>query len=68
MVHDYVKSAVLDVLDPRQYGAIPKSSTTQALIHMLHSWSKGLMPTALRLELFFLIIKLRLTLWIVEYS
>ena len=41
MVHDYVKSAVLDVLDPSQYGAIPKSSTTQALIHMLDSWSKG---------------------------
>ena len=39
MVHDYVKSA--DVLDPSQYGAIPKSSTTQALIHILHSWSKG---------------------------
>ena len=41
MVHDYVKSAVLDVLDPSQYGAIPKSATTQALIHMLDSWSKG---------------------------
>ena len=41
MVHDYVKSAVLDVLDPSQYGSIPKSSTTQALIHMLDSWSKG---------------------------
>ena len=40
MVHDYVKSAVLDVLDPSQYGAIPKPSTTQALIHMLDCWSK----------------------------
>ena len=29
------------VLDPSQYGAIPKSSTTQALKHMLHGWSKG---------------------------
>lgn len=31
---------VLDVLDPNQYGAVPNSSTTQALIHMLHNWSK----------------------------
>ena len=40
VVHDYVKPAVLDVLDPSQYGAVPNSSTTQALIHMLHNWSK----------------------------
>ena len=36
----YVKPAVLQVLDPNQYGAVPKSSTTQALIHMVHHWSK----------------------------
>ena len=41
VVVDYVKSAVLNVLDPSQYGAAPKSSTTQALIHMLHHWTKG---------------------------
>ena len=40
VVVDYVKSAVLNVLDPSQYGAVPKSSTTQALIHMLHHWTK----------------------------
>lgn len=40
VVLDYVKLAVLDVLDPNQYGAVPNSSTTQALIHMLHNWSK----------------------------
>ena len=28
------------MLDPSQYGAIPKPSTTQALIHMLDCWSK----------------------------
>ena len=38
---DYVKPAVLKVLDPNQYGAIPKSSTTQALIDMVHNWAKG---------------------------
>ena len=41
VVVDYVKSAVLNVLDLSQYGAVPKSSTTQALIHMLHHWTKG---------------------------
>ena len=40
VILDYVKPAVLDVLDPSQYGAVPNSSTTQALIHMLHNWSK----------------------------
>ena len=40
VVVDYVKPAVIQVLDPNQYGAVPKSSTTQALIHMVHHWSK----------------------------
>ena len=52
VILDYVKPAVLDVLDPSQYGAVPNSSTTQALIHMLHNWSKEPMATALQLELF----------------
>ena len=30
--------AVLEVIDPDQFGAIPKSSTTQALTSMLHQW------------------------------
>ena len=37
---DYVKPAALRVLDPNEYGAVPNSSTTQALIHMVHHWSK----------------------------
>ena len=41
VVADYVKSSVLKVLTPCQYGAVPKSSTTQALMHMLHHWTKG---------------------------
>ena len=40
-VYDYVKPAVLNILDPCQYGAIPKSSTTYALIHMVHKWMTG---------------------------
>jgi hypothetical protein len=38
IVCDYVKPAVLNILDPCQYGAIPGSSTTYALIHMIHKW------------------------------
>ena len=29
---------MLKVIDPHQYGVIPKSSTTLALISMLHHW------------------------------
>ena len=38
IVEDYVKPAILNVIDPSQYGAIPNSSTTMALISMLHHW------------------------------
>ena len=41
MVEDVVKPAVLDVIRGNQYGAIPKSSTTLALISMLHAWFLG---------------------------
>ena len=40
VVQDYVKPAVLKILDPNQYGAVPKSSTTHALIHMVHVWAR----------------------------
>ena len=40
VVHDYVKPAVLKILDPNQYGAVPNSSTVHALIHMVHVWLK----------------------------
>ena len=38
VVGTYVKPAVLEWIDPQQFGAVPKSSTTCALISMLHSW------------------------------
>jgi len=41
VVTQYVKPAVLSVLDPSQHGAIPKSSTTLALLEMLHVWCQG---------------------------
>ena len=37
----FVKPAVMSILDDNQYGPIPNSSTTIALISMLHSWSLG---------------------------
>ena len=41
VVRDYVKPAVLKVIDLNQYGAIPKSSTTLALLSMIHDWTLG---------------------------
>ena len=41
VVSKYVKPAVLAVLDPSQFGAIPKSSSTLALLEMLQVWSQG---------------------------
>ncbi|XP_068750901.1 uncharacterized protein [Montipora capricornis] len=38
VVDTYVKPAVLEWIDSQQFGAVPKSSTTHALISMLHSW------------------------------
>ena len=36
VVNLFVKPAVLKKIDPNQYGTVPRSSTTQALISMLH--------------------------------
>jgi len=36
VVRDYIMPAVLNNLDMNQYGAVPKSSTTFALLDMLH--------------------------------
>jgi hypothetical protein len=33
-----VKPAVLKNVDPQQYGTVPNSSTTLALINMVHTW------------------------------
>ena len=41
IVDDYLKPAVMSVIDDSQNGAIPNSSTTMALISMLHDWSLG---------------------------
>ena len=41
VVEDFVKPAVLDVIGGSQYGEIPKSSTSMALISMMHAWALG---------------------------
>ena len=37
----HVKPAVLGMLDPSQFEAIPKSSTTLTLLEMFHVWLQG---------------------------
>ncbi|XP_022785410.1 uncharacterized protein LOC111325784 [Stylophora pistillata] len=37
----YVSPAVLQIIDPNQYGGIPRSSTLYALISMVHNWSQA---------------------------
>ena len=41
VVDDFIKPAVLQFLDDRQFGAVPKSSTTLPLLEMLDSWTKA---------------------------
>ena len=41
VVTKYVKPAVLCMLEPSQFGPIPKLSTTPALLEMLHAWTQG---------------------------
>ena len=41
MVGLYVGPAVIEVIDPNQYGGIPKSSTLHALTSTVHNWSKA---------------------------
>ena len=40
MVKNYIKPAVIKVVDPNQFGTIPGSSTVMALISMVHKWLK----------------------------
>jgi hypothetical protein len=36
----YVKPAVMELIDSKQFGTVPDSCTTYALISMLHTWNK----------------------------
>ena len=37
VVSKYIGPVVLELIDPNQFGAIPKSSTLHALISMVHT-------------------------------
>ena len=41
VVVTYISPAILSIIDPDQYGAIPKSSTMHALISMIHNWTEA---------------------------
>ena len=41
VVVNHVKPAVLKRIRPDQYSCIPQSSTTHALINLIHQWSKA---------------------------
>ena len=54
VVSQHVGPAVLEVIDPNQFGGIPKSSTLYVLTSMLHLWTKATDGTgsAVRVVLF----------------
>ena len=41
MVEQYVAPAILKVVDPAQFGGIPRSSATYELISMVHKWTEA---------------------------
>ena len=41
VVNIYLKPAVMEKIDKRQFGTVTKSCTTHALITMLHAWTEN---------------------------
>ena len=41
VIKEHLKPAILEVLDPDQFGVIPGSSTCHALIKLIHKWSES---------------------------
>ncbi len=54
VVEKYIAPAVLSTIDPSQFGGIPRSSATKALISMVHTWTQATDGTgnAVRVVLF----------------
>ena len=54
VVEKHIAPAVLKIIDPSQFGGIPRSSATHALISMVHSWAEATDRTgsAVRVSLF----------------
>ena len=42
VVEQFIKPEILKVVDPNQYGTVPKSSTTHALISIVHNLAKAI--------------------------
>ena len=40
IVESFIKQAVIRKFDLNQFGVIPNSSTTHALVSMIHNWNK----------------------------
>ena len=41
VVDRYVKPAVLAKVDPRQFGTVPCSNTSEAIVSMIHTWNSA---------------------------
>ena len=41
MVDHYVKPAVLAKVDPKQFGTVPGSNTSEALVSIIHTWNSA---------------------------
>ena len=41
VINEHLKPAVLEVLDPNQFGVIPGLTTSQALIKKMHKWTEA---------------------------
>ena len=54
VVSAFIGPAVMKIIDPDQFGALPKSSTALALTSMLHHWTRATDGTgsAVRVVLF----------------
>ena len=50
----YIAPAILQIIDPCQFGVIPKSSTAHALTSMIHNWAQATdaIGAAVRIVLF----------------
>ena len=52
IVHVHVKPAVLEQIGKDQYGCIPHSSTSHALINRIHQWTKATDGTSASVRVF----------------
>ena len=41
IIREHLKPAVLEIIDQNQFGAIPGSSTSHALVKMVHKWTEA---------------------------